>query len=120
MFFTPDLTAIRTLHPRKEFHYWSPKSEAFASASHLYSAILRGWQTSSHVIQRTYTFGGGRHTHVYYIELRRDRQYMTMPVIENPALIRLLALNSFEVSGYQEHIVGIAVQQRQRTRALTG
>ena len=121
MFFTPDLTVIQTMNPRREFHHWCPQSQDFASTSHLLSAVLRGWQVNSHIIQRTFALRGGRRTHVYYIELRRNRAYMTMPVIENPALIRLISMNpDFSISGYHEHVSSVAAVQRQRTRGMAG
>jgi len=104
MFFTPDLSSIRTLHPRKEFHYWSPGSQEYASTCHLFSAVLRGWAVNSLVIRRTFELSGNRCTHVCYMELRRDGQYMTMPVIENPSLTRILNTNRFELVSYHEHL----------------
>jgi len=101
MYFTPTLLDIH-LNPRREFHHWNPKSERFASASHLASAVLQNWMVNSLVIDRTFSFSGGRITHVYYFELRRDGEYMTMPVVQSPALAKLIENKPFEVIPYRE------------------
>lgn len=102
MFFEPDVVGIRSLQPDKDFHHWDPTSEVFASTSHLLSAILRGWVVNTAVIRRAYHFGGGRHTYLYYFELKRRGEYMTMPVVDNPSVMRLIALNPFEVVEYRQ------------------
>jgi hypothetical protein len=114
MFFEPDLTPIQTLHPLREFHHWCPKSEKFATTSHLFSAVRQGWVVNSLVIQRIFELRSDRTTRVYYVELQRNRAYMTMPVVENPSLIRLISLNPFEVVDYEQYNVMFAGKNQRR------
>jgi hypothetical protein len=101
MFFSPDVTGVHTLDTRRDLHHWCPQSERYASGSHLLSALLRGWRANKLVIRRRHHFGGGRSTSIYYFELRQQDRYMTMPVLESPAVIRLLVSNPFEVAHYR-------------------
>lgn len=39
---------------------------------------------------------------LYYTELRRNGEYMTMPVVESPSMLRLLCSQPFEVVNYRE------------------
>lgn len=102
MFFKPQFTHVQ-VKTRREFHYWSHTSETFATMSQLYSAVLQGWAVSDLVICRRIAFAGGRRqSRLYYFELRRNDEYMTMPVLENPAVMRLLATESFKQVSYRE------------------
>ena len=101
MYFTPTLHSIY-LNPRWEFHHWNPKSEKFASLSNLASAVLKGWTVNSLVIDRTFSFTGGRTNHVYYFELCRDKQYMTMPIVQSPAIMTLIRENPFQLMPYRD------------------
>lgn len=97
MFFAPTLNSFRHIDTNREAHHWCPKSEAFASASHLFWAVTNGWRTYSVVIRQRYYFAGARSTSIYFFELRRDHEIMTMPVQENPALLRLLYTEPYVV-----------------------
>ncbi len=103
MFFTPDLTGIRFHDPNKAFHHWCPRSEVYAATSQLLSAINIGWQVNQRVIWQAIAFAGNRQACLYYFELHRDGEFMTMPVLENPALLRLLFTQSFEVEEYVDY-----------------
>jgi hypothetical protein len=102
MYFTPQLMAFE-VDGNREFHHWSPSSEKFASGSQLYSAVIHGgWNISQHVIQRVVDFPGGRRTRIYYFELQRNDDYMTMPVIESPAVFRFVHIEPFLLAEYEE------------------
>ena len=118
MYFTPTLHSIH-LHPRREFHHWNPKSEKFASLSNLTSAVLWGWQVNSLVIDRTFSFSGGRITHVYYFELCRDKDYMTMPIVASPAVMTLVRNNAFELMPYRDMREAFATPRTNNTSRPT-
>ncbi len=105
-YFKPDIRHIRNGRLQDIVHHWCPRSQTFASTSHLVSAINSGWQVNTVVIRKAVTYGArqARQANLYYTELRRDGEYMTMPVVENPALIRLLCVGPFEVVDYQAQI----------------
>lgn len=102
MYFTPQLQAFQ-LNGNREFHHWSPTSESFASGSQFYSAIVHGgWHVSQHIIRRQVDFPGGRRTSVFYFELQRDDDFMTMPVVESPAVLRFIHMQPFFVAMYED------------------
>ena len=102
MFFKPDLSNITTIQPRREFHHWCPKSQKFATVSNLVSTLMQGWLANSLVIRKTVFFGGTRRTSICYFELHQNNQYITMAVVDSPALAHLFQVNPFEVVRYQE------------------
>lgn len=102
MFFSPDLDCVCDIQCQRDLQHWSPQSEDYASTNHLTSALLQRWQVNNLVIYRTHRFSGGRNTNVYYFELRRGGEYMTMPVVETPPLKRLIMTQPFDLVAYQE------------------
>jgi hypothetical protein len=102
MYFTPDLNGIRFHDPNKAFHHWCPYSEAYATVSQLLSAVNTGWQLHRTVTWQTIHFSSSRQSRVYAFKLRRNGQHMTMPVLENPALLRLLVVEAFATVEYAD------------------
>jgi hypothetical protein len=100
MFFRPQLTAF-VIDGEREFHHWHPGSETVATGSALYSAILHGWQVSTEVTSTSVAFSHGRRSRLYNFELLRDENYMTMPVQENPSVIRFLCTEPFTVTSLE-------------------
>ena len=97
MFFQPDLNAF-FVDGDREFHHWHPGSETTATASQLYSVLMRNWSISQQVIRTEVRFPGGRKTWIYTFELQNNDNYMTMPVQANPALERFVHTSAFLVT----------------------
>lgn len=94
---------VTNLHPPgRAFHHWCPHSQSFASTSQFVSALLHGWHVNTLIIRKKVAYGqrGMRHSHVYYVELRQNDDYMTMPVLASPSLDRLLYTGPFEIVEY--------------------
>jgi len=73
------------------YRHWDPRSERFAGADALLTAVDEGWEPERTLFYETYWFAGSRCVTVYHIELRREGEVMDMPVISNPYLRRLIA-----------------------------
>lgn len=71
--------------------HWHPSSESFAGGDNLMTALNNGWSFDKTVVVEQHWFAGMRSTHVYYFELTRDDEKMTMPVLECPYVARLLS-----------------------------
>lgn len=97
MFFKPDLTAFN-VDGEREFHHWHPGSETTATASQLYSFLMGEWAVSQRVTREEVRFRGGRRTWIYTFTLRRNHDYLTMPVQSNPAVERFIFTTAFLVS----------------------
>jgi hypothetical protein len=104
MFFIPQLNAF-SVNGKREFHHFHPGSELYATVSQLYSAILNGAEVSHHVTRETIHFSGGRRTSVYRFEVRSQKELFTMAVQENPALLRFMLIEPFEVVPYAETMI---------------
>jgi len=96
MLIRPDVFTI-ALPPRREFHYWHPLSEPYATPSQLISAILRNWLVEERVTYNDHALRGARQVRVYHFTLQREDAVQVMPVIDNPSVARLLYINPFEV-----------------------
>jgi hypothetical protein len=105
MYFKPHLSSIQiqTSNRWRDFFHWDPRSEQYATTGHLYSAIRRGWEVYQYVVIRTHYFSGGRKTQIYYFDLRNGDHKVTMPVIENPALVRLVYSEQFITMPYSHY-----------------
>lgn len=77
--------------------HWSPRSEKFAGADSLITAMNRGWAVSEDVVRHEHWHAGVRCVSVYHFTLRRDDTEITMPIIENPYVTRLLWSSEFNV-----------------------
>lgn len=107
LFFEPDLTTFRVNRTR-EFHHWHPGSETVATASQLYSTLMRGWAVSQHVNRTEVRFRGGRRTWLYKFDLQYNDHYMTMPVQANPAVERFVHTEAFIVTE-QQHVAEVSL-----------
>lgn len=69
--------------------HWHPGSERFAGGDHLLTAIEKGWEISECALV-THWYAGMRAVKIYHFVLKRGDQQMTMPVIDNPYIQRLI------------------------------
>ncbi|MEO0564550.1 MAG: hypothetical protein AAF125_20765 [Chloroflexota bacterium] len=77
--------------------HWSPRSEGFAGADCLVTALRRGWDIDDQVMKQTHDLGGARGVNVYLFHLRKGEREIFMPILENPYVTRLLFTSPFDV-----------------------
>jgi len=96
MFLTRNAKNFHVQYPDVNRH-WSPRSEEFAGADCLVTAMMRGWELSDRVVHETHLHGGARYVNIYHFQMRKGEREITMPVLENPYVTRLLFTSPFEV-----------------------
>lgn len=101
MYLKPDMYSF-SVPLRREFHHWDAKSEKFATVSQLFSAFLQGWEVNSLVICQSHTLPRGRKTQIYHFELRLAGEYKHMPVLDNPALQKLILQEGLRIVSYRQ------------------
>lgn len=85
------------------FHYaymsmirhWHPESEPFTGADALFTAVENGWEIGSTVRYEAHWLMGGRSVTVYYFDLSKGSEKLTMPILTTPYIHR--ALQSLDV-----------------------
>lgn len=96
MFLTRDAKNFHVQYPNVNRH-WSPRSEDFAGADCLVTAMMRGWELNNQVMHEVHMHGGARYVNIYHFRMRKGDREITMPVLENPYVTRLLFTSPFEV-----------------------
>lgn len=71
--------------------HWCPHSERYTGADSLVTALRNGWALCRLVYREDVFHGGSRHTAVYFFELKRDGDVVTMPVVGTPFIVRFIA-----------------------------
>lgn len=79
------------------YRHWHPQSQKFAGGDCLATALFLGWTFNPVVLVDTYWHFGTRQVNVYHFELIRDAETVTMPVLGNPYVDRLIAEHNLEV-----------------------
>jgi hypothetical protein len=77
--------------------HWCPHSEQFTGADSLITALRHGWALCRQVYREEFLLQGSRHTTIYFFELRRNGEIITMPVVGNPFVVRLVAAQRLHV-----------------------
>lgn len=80
--------------------HWSPNSEKYAGGDGLLTMIYRGWQVKNPVMLEERMFAGMRQVNIYHITLERNGETVTMPVIHNPFINRMIAGNKIQLIPY--------------------
>ncbi len=70
--------------------HWHADSERYTGGDALYTAIQDGWQVSPEVGFEERWRVGARGTPIYYFQLTRNGETVTMPVIGNPYVRRVI------------------------------
>jgi hypothetical protein len=73
-----------------ELRHWCPVSEKFASGDALVSALNQGWAVEGVVFREDHWAAGVRRVPIYHIKLVRDEACMTMIIVMNPFVQRLV------------------------------
>lgn len=77
--------------------HWNPTSETFAGGDNLLTALSKGWQVEK-CTELRHWFAGLRCVSIFRFDLVRDGDTMTMPVINNPYVARLIRQMELEVT----------------------
>ncbi len=72
------------------YHHWHSNSERFAGGDCLATALMRGWVLKGPIIMDVYWCAGSRRIKVYHCDLVRDGEHMSMPVLDNPYIDRII------------------------------
>jgi hypothetical protein len=70
--------------------HWHPESEKYTGGDALFTAFDNGWDMDDEVQYENFWHAGTRGVTVYHFTLRRGDERMSMPVITNPYVRRLL------------------------------
>ena len=77
--------------------HWDPRSQPYAGADQLLSALSQGWQADAVVDWQDHG-RGGRQIAVYGFVLVRQEQQRRMWVVANPCVTRLIADAALQVN----------------------
>ncbi len=79
------------------YRHWHGQSEKFTGGDSLATAIFLGWSFNPLVLVDTYWHFGTRQVHVYHFELRRGSETMSMPVLGNPFVDRMIVQHDLKI-----------------------
>ena len=89
-----DSTSIEDI---KTYRHWHAESEKYAGGDSLATALYLGWVIDGAVRLEEFWYAGTRRVALYYFDLIRDDEKMTMPVIGNPYVDQLIAQGAHEL-----------------------
>lgn len=72
------------------YRHWHAPSEHFASGDCLATLLLTGWTMKNAVFMDTYWLAGTRQVHVYHFEVMNGETSVSIPVLGNPYVDRLI------------------------------
>lgn len=78
------------LEDKDIYRHWSPKSQKFVGGDTLLTALESGWEITGSVLLQEYACISNRCTYVYHLELQREWETISIKVIENPCVMRML------------------------------
>ena len=85
------------------YRHWHAESEKYAGGDSLATALFLGWTVDEAVQLEERWYAGTRRVAVYYFDLIRDGEQMTMPVIGNPYVDQLIAHAGLKVVSVGEY-----------------
>lgn len=83
--------------------HWDARSERYAGADALITAISNGWQMLEPVFEQEFRHSGMRRITVYHATLERNGERIVMPVLTNPFIRRGLRGRALDVRPYAEY-----------------
>ncbi len=92
------------------YRHWDPRSERFAGADALMTAISAGWTLLEPIFEQEFWHSGERCISVYHATLERDGERMNMPVLANPFLRRGLRNRPLDVRPYAEYSKDVSLR----------
>lgn len=78
--------------------HWNKNSESYAGGDALVTLLLNGWKLDSNVSVETKWYTGMRQGLIYHMVLVRDDEKITIPVINNPYITRLVIENDLDIT----------------------
>lgn len=76
------------------FRQWSPECEKFAGGDSLVTALMHGWEFSTKTVYyEEYWHAGTRPVTVFHFKIQKGDRELTMPVITNPYVRRVLRMH---------------------------
>ncbi|MEO8612735.1 MAG: hypothetical protein ABI690_32880 [Chloroflexota bacterium] len=79
------------------YRHWHAESEHYTGGDSLATALYLGWVIDGAVRLEEFWYAGTRRVALYYFDLIRDEEKMTMPVIGNPYIDQLIAKEKHEL-----------------------
>lgn len=79
------------------YRHWHAASEHYTGGDALNTALDEGWNISNVVSFQEIQHMGARGTIVYHFDLTRNDEAVTMPVVGNPYVDRLVLLMHFNL-----------------------
>ena len=73
-----------------DYRHWAQASQRYAPADVLFQYIRYGWQIDDAVFIETYYCLRSRSVNIYHFQLRREEERISVPVLANPAVRRLV------------------------------
>ncbi|GAB4513963.1 MAG: hypothetical protein OHK0046_15390 [Anaerolineae bacterium] len=70
--------------------HWCPQSENYTGGDALVAHLNDAWAIVGHIRTQVVNFPGGRQVTLYTIRLRRDNQSITMHVLSNPFVEKIV------------------------------
>ncbi len=86
---TDDLSRFNTFYTDRPRH-WCSQSERYAGGDALLTYLHDGWKIQGDIFYEEYWHGGARRILIYYFVLTLKDECVTMRVIGNPMIDRLL------------------------------
>jgi len=77
--------------------HWDASSQPYGGGDALITLLSQGWEMNGTIYMEYKWFGGNRRIRVYHCDLYRDDDHMTLPVIHNPYVNRLLRQPQFKI-----------------------
>jgi hypothetical protein len=85
------------------YRHWHAQSEKYAGGDSLATALYLGWTLGEAVQLEERWYAGTRRVAVYYFDLTRGEDHMTMPVIGNPYVDQLIAQSKLNVVPFGDY-----------------
>lgn len=76
--------------------HWHAGSERYAGGDQLVTALDRGW-TVARCAEAKHYYAGMRFVRIFNFKLHKEGQEMTMPVVDNPYVVRFIDEEEIEL-----------------------
>lgn len=73
-----------------DYRHWSAKSQSYASADVLSQYLQEGWNLHDRIIVEVFRCPSRQRAELYSFMLLRDTEYIVVPIVANPLVLRLL------------------------------
>lgn len=70
--------------------HWSPSSQPYAPADILFQYLREGWLLGDTVVIQVIQCFSGRCVEIYHFQLSSSSGHVSMPIIANPVILRLI------------------------------